>query len=240
MPGRKVMLMATCLCDAFFDDVARATVEVLEHLGCEVLFPDGQTCCGQPAFTAGDHGAFRRVLRHTVAVFDANLPVVAPSGSCATLLRHQAVLADAAPEVVALSRRTRELCDYIVHELGTTSWPGRYEARAVLHRPCHTRGTAVLPAAQRLLGSIDGLELLEFDESEQCCGFGGVFAVAHPHLAASIGELKLDHLLAGRPDCVVSPDMSCLLHLQGLARRKQRRFPALHVAQVLNRALESR
>ncbi|MHC4342027.1 MAG: (Fe-S)-binding protein [Planctomycetota bacterium] len=239
MPGRKVMLMATCLCDAFYDHVARATVEVLEHLGCDVILPEDQTCCGQPAFTAGDRTACRRALLHTAEVFDGDLPVVAPSGSCATLLRHKAALIDPAPEVAALARRTRELCDYIVHELGTTSWPGRYEARAVLHRPCHTRGTAILPAVERLLGSVEGLELLEFDEPEQCCGFGGVFAVAFPHLAASIGGLKLDHLLAGRPDCVVSPDMSCLLHLHGLARRQQRSLPGLHVAQVLRRALEN-
>jgi L-lactate dehydrogenase complex protein LldE len=240
MPGRRVMLMATCLCDAFFDDVARATVEVLEHLGCRVAFPEDQTCCGQPAFTAGDRSACAAALDHAARVFAGEAPVVAPAGSCATMLRHKAAEIADAPAVADLARRTRELCDYVVHELGVTRWPGRFEARIALHRPCHTRGTAILPAAARLLESIEGVELVDFDEQEQCCGFGGVFVVGHPFVSASIGRLKIAHLLAHEPDYVVSPDMSCLLHLQGLARRDGREFPCLHVAQVLRDALGNR
>ena len=153
--GRKVQLMATCLCDAFYDDVDAATVEVLEHLGVEVVFPEGQTCCGQPAFNGGDWAASRKVVRHTVRTFAGEDPVVIPSASCAAMLFHGAVLefereADAA-EVSALGRRTWELADFIVNGLGVKSWPGRYEARVALHRSCHSRGTETVPAAQALL-----------------------------------------------------------------------------------------
>ena len=130
--GRRVQLMATCLCDAFYDDAARATVEVLEHLGCTVEFPAAQTCCGQPAFNGGDWPASRRVVRHTVATFAGDCPVVVPSGSCAAMVFHGALLefeheADL-PAVAALGRRTWELADFIVNGLGVTAWPGRYEA----------------------------------------------------------------------------------------------------------------
>ena len=240
--GRKVQLMATCLCDAFYDDVAAATVEVLEHLGVEVVFPEGQTCCGQPAFNGGDWAASRKVVRHTVRTFAGEDPVVIPSASCAAMLFHGAVLefereADAA-EVSALGRRTWELADFIVNGLGVKTWPGRYEARVALHRSCHSRGTETVPAAQALLGSIAGLSLVEFGEAEQCCGFGGTFAVTFPHLSSAMGELKLEHVRAVAPDEYVSPDMSCMMHLGGLAQAEGKPIRARHLAQVLRDALK--
>ena len=240
--GRKVQLMATCLCDAFYDDVAAATVEVLEHLGVEVVFPEGQTCCGQPAFNGGDWAASRKVVRHTVRTFAGEDPVVIPSASCAAMMFHGAVLEferepDAA-EVGALGRRTWELADFIVNGLGVKTWPGRYEARVALHRSCHSRGTETVPAAQALLGSIAGLSLVEFGEAEQCCGFGGTFAVTFPHLSSAMGELKLEHVRAVAPDEYVSPDMSCLMHLGGLAQAEGKPIRTRHLAQVLRDALK--
>jgi L-lactate dehydrogenase complex protein LldE len=240
--GRKVQLMATCLCDAFHDDVAAATVEVLEHLGVEVVFPEAQTCCGQPAFNGGDWAASRKVVRHTVRTFAGDEPVVVPSASCAAMLFHGAVLefereSDAA-EVGALGRRTWELADFIVNGLGVKSWPGRYAARVALHRSCHSRGTATLESAQALLGSIAGLTLVEFGEPEQCCGFGGTFSVTFPHLSTAMGALKLEHVRAAAPDEYVSPDMSCLMHLGGMAAAEGRPIRARHIAQVLRDALK--
>ena len=125
LAGRRVQLMATCLCDAFHDDVARATVEVLEYLGCTVDFPDAQTCCGQPAFNAGDWPASRRVVRHTVRAFAGTVPVVVPSGSCTAMVVHGAPLAfeheQDLPDVEALGRRTWELADFIVNALGVNT-----------------------------------------------------------------------------------------------------------------------
>ena len=242
LTGRRVQLMATCLCDAFYDDVAAATVEVLEHAGVEVAFPEGQTCCGQPAFNGGDWPASRRVVRHTVRTFAGEDPVVVPSGSCAAMLFHGAVLEferePDAPAVEALGRRTWELADYLVNGLGVRTWPGRYPARVAFHRSCHSRGTDSVAAALTLLRSIAGLEVVEFGEAEQCCGFGGTFAVTFPHLSGAMGQLKLDHVRAAQPDVYVSGDMSCMMHLGGLAAREGRPIRTLHLAQLLRDALK--
>ncbi len=233
--------MATCLCDAFYDDVARATVEVLEHLGCTVEFPEGQTCCGQPAFNGGDWDASRKVVRYTARIFAGNLPIIVPSGSCAAMLFHGAPLEfEKEPDagaITALGRRTWELADFIVNGLGVTSWPGRYEAKIAFHRSCHSRGTASSPAALTLLESIAGLEVVPFGEPEQCCGFGGTFSVSFPHISANMGTLKLDHVRAAAPDVLVSGDMSCLMHMGGLADKAGAPIKTLHFAQILRDAL---
>lgn len=239
--GKRVQLMATCLCDAFHDDVAAATVEVLEHLGCEVSFPEGQTCCGQPAFNGGDWPASRKVVRHAVRTFSGGDPVVVPSGSCAAMMFHGAVLEfEGEPDlgdVESLGRRTWELGDFIVNGLGVTKWPGRLDAAVALHRSCHTRGTASSDAVALLVGSIEGVRLVEFGEGEQCCGFGGTFSVGFPHISAAMGDLKLDHVRASKPDVLVSGDMGCLMHLDGLARREGAPIRMMHFAQVLRDAM---
>ena len=240
--GKRVQLMATCLCDAFYDDVAAATVEVLEHLGVEIVFPEGQTCCGQPAFNGGDWAASRKVVRHTVRTFAGEEPVVVPSGSCAAMLFHGAVLEfEKEPdlgEVEALGRRAWELADFIVNGLGVKTWEGRYEATIAFHRSCHSRGTASGGASLTLLRSIPGVRIVEFGEGEQCCGFGGTFSVSFPHISAAMGNLKLDHVRAAHPDVFVSGDMSCMMHMAGLAAKDGRPIVAQHIAQVLRDALK--
>jgi L-lactate dehydrogenase complex protein LldE len=235
--GRRVQLMATCLCDAFHDDVAAATVEVLEHLGCEVVFPEGQTCCGQPAFNSGDWPSSRKVVRHTAQVFASPDPVIVPSGSCAAMLFHGAPLEfEHEPDraaVEALGLRTWELGDFIVNGLGVRSWPGKFDGSVALHRSCHTRGTASSEAVALLVGSIEGVHLVEFGEGEQCCGFGGTFSVGFPNISAAMGDLKLEHVRAAKPDVLVSGDMGCLMHLRGLAAREGTPLRALHFAQFL-------
>lgn len=235
--------MATCLCDAFYDDVARATVEVLEHAGCAVEFPEAQTCCGQPAFNGGDWSASRKVLRHTVRTFTGDAPVVVPSGSCAAMMFHGALLEfekePDLPEVAALGRRTWELSDFLVNALGVKTWPGRYDAKIAFHRSCHSRGTPSSAASEALLSSIAGVNLVTFGEGEQCCGFGGTFSVSFPNISAAMGTLKLEHLRAAQPDVVVSGDMSCLMHQGGLAEKAGQPIRTRHIAQVLRDALKN-
>jgi len=242
LTGKRVQLMATCLCDAFHDDVAVATVQTLEHLGCAIDFPEAQTCCGQPAFNGGDWPSSRRVVRHTVRTFTGSDPVVLPSGSCAGMLFHGSILEfehePDLPEVEALGRRAWEYGDFIVNGLGVTAWPGQFDATVAFHRSCHTRGTASGAAAATLLKSIAGLRLVEFGEGEQCCGFGGTFSVSFPHISTAMGDLKLDHVRAAKPDFLVSGDMSCLMHLGGLAEKEGKPIKILHLAQVLRNALK--
>ena len=241
MNAPRVQLMATCLADAFFDDVARATVEVLEHLGCEVVFPEDQTCCSQPAFNSGDWPAARTVARHCLRVFADAAPVVVPSGSCARMVSHGALLLFEGEAELAgaseLGQRTWELGDFVARGLGVSRWPGRLAMRVAFHRSCHSRGTAYADGALTLLRSIDGIEVVEIGEGEQCCGFGGTFSVAFPHVSRAMGTLKLEHVLAAAPEVLVSADSSCLMHVAGLAERAGRPLRALHLAQVLRDAL---
>jgi L-lactate dehydrogenase complex protein LldE len=239
----RVKVMVTCLCDAFYDDVGVATVQVLEHLGCTVEVPRDQTCCGQPAFNAGDWPAARPVARHVLSVFAGDGPVVIPSGSCARMVAHGAKILfdreDDRPRAEQLAQRSWELCDFVVHGLGVTAWAGRLDASLAFHRSCHSRGTRYAEAAWTLLRSIAGVRIVEVGEAEQCCGFGGAFAVAFPSLSRAIGSLKIDHLLAAAPDAIVSADMGCLMHLEGLARKAGPTVRTLHVAQVLRDALRT-
>lgn len=242
LTGKRVQFMATCLCDAFYDDVAKASIEVLEHLGVEVGFPEAQTCCGQPAFNGGDWASSRKVVRHTVGVFAGDDPVIVPSGSCAAMLFHGAPLEfEKESDLLAveqLGRRSWELGDFIVHGLGVKTWPGRYEATVAFHRSCHSRGTKSSAAATTLLSSIAGLKLVEFGEGEQCCGFGGTFSVSFPNISSAMGNLKLEHVRAAKPDVFVSGDMSCMMHMGGLAEKAGRPIKTRHLAQILRDAIK--
>jgi len=235
--------MITCLCDTFYNEAAQASVEVLEQVGCTVEVPESQTCCGQPAFNAGDWAATRKVVRHTLKAFEGENPVIIPSGSCAHMVLHGYELAfekESESEKAAIrqmANRTWELCDFLVNGLGIETWPGVFNGKISLHRSCHTRGSDTYASAVKLLKSIKGLEVLEFDESEQCCGFGGTFSVAYPNTSASMGTLKIDKLTAVKPDFIGAVDMACMLHLSGLAEKQGRAFKKLHVAQILMQAL---
>jgi L-lactate dehydrogenase complex protein LldE len=239
---KRVLLMGTCLCDAFYDDVARATVQVLEHLGVTVDFPEDQTCCGQPAFNSGDWPASRKVARHCAKVFAGDLPVIVPSGSCAAMNFHGNPLQfEEAPDpaVDSLARRTWEVMDFIANGLGVTTWKGKFgkPTRIAFHRSCHSRGTASGEATLQLLRSIHNAEVIPFGQAEQCCGFGGTFSVTFPHISGRMGTLKLDNILEAAPDILVSGDMSCLMHLTGLARAQGRPLPHFHAVQLLRDSL---
>jgi L-lactate dehydrogenase complex protein LldE len=240
---KDVQFMITCLCDTFYHEVAQSAVEVLEHVGCTVEVPDGQTCCGQPAFNAGDWSAARKVIRHTIKTFSGEKPIIIPSGSCAHMVLHGNDLAfEGETDLEAVrecSTRTWELCDFLVNGLGIQSWPGKFNGTISLHRSCHTRGSQTYQSAVQLLKSIEGLELLEFDESEQCCGFGGTFSVAYPNTSVAMGKLKIDKLTAVKPDYIGAVDMACMLHLSGIAQQGKQPFKKLHVAQILMQALRN-
>lgn len=243
--GNRVLLMGTCLCDAFFDEVAKATVEVLEHLGVTVEFPDDQTCCSQPAFNSGDWRVSRRVARHTASVFGGDLPVIVPSGSCAAMNFHGNLLQfESEPDeaVTSLANRTWELMDYLVYGLGITEWTGTLPnpAKVAFHHSCHSRGTRTGAATTRLLGGIRNLTLVEFGQAEQCCGFGGTFSVTFPHISGQMGTLKLDHLLEHEPDFLTSADMSCLMHLGGLSEVQKRQVPYRHAVQFLRDSMPAK
>jgi len=239
---KRVLLMGTCLCDAFYDEAAKATVEILEHLGVTVDFPEDQTCCGQPAFNSGDWTASRKVARHCAKVFAGDLPVIVPSGSCAAMNFHGNLLQfeeNPDPAINSLAGRTWEVMDFIYNGLGIKKWPGKFEkpTRIAFHRSCHSRGTGSGEATLALLESIENAIVTPFGQAEQCCGFGGTFSVTFPHISGRMGTLKLDNILETEPDILVSGDMSCLMHLTGLAIAQGRQIGHCHAIELLKKSL---
>jgi L-lactate dehydrogenase complex protein LldE len=182
------------------------------------------------------------VARHTASVFAGDLPVIVPSGSCAAMNFHGNLLQfEECPEpaINSLAQRTWEVMDFIVHGLGISQWQGALESptKIAFHRSCHSRGTCSGEATRTLLSSIQNVTLLPFGQSEQCCGFGGTFSVTFPHISGKMGTLKLDNILDQHPDLLISGDMSCLMHLDGLARVQGRAVPYKHVVQLMRDSL---
>ena len=234
-----VRLMLTCLCDAFYGDVGISTVRVLEHAGCTVQFNPEQTCCGQPPFNAGDWETARTVAKHWQSVFTGDQVVVTPSGSCAAMVEHGYSLL-----YKDFQRpKTYELSAFLINVLGISKWPlsGNKVAtkrKIALHRSCHGRMTGATNEQESLCRMIKGVELIPFGQDEQCCGFGGAFSATHGKISEGIGLTKLQSILDSGAREIVSADMGCLMHLQGLIERHELHLKTSHVAQLLAGAIE--
>jgi len=216
----KVQLMLTCLCDAFYGEVGIAAVKVLRAAGCEVVFPEGQTCCGQPPFNSGDWEAARAIGEHAIRQFDPSVPIVTPSGSCAAMVRdgYPMLWPDRSP------LQCFEVGEFLVKLLGTTSVCNGGESpveKVAFHRACHGRALGLTDEQELLVKNCPGVEIVEFDQAEQCCGFGGAFASTHGKLSSSIGKEKLANVIASGAEILLSGDMGCLMHLQGLIDRER-------------------
>jgi len=247
MPERPktVQLFHTCLVNEIDPEVGMAVVRVLERLGIEVDVPLAQTCCGQPAYNAGFAAEARTVARHTLSVLlETEGPVVIPSGSCADMLVHQyQVLFQDDPawleKARAVAARCREFSQFLAEALEVTELGGRLRARLAYHPSCHLlRGLGVRAQPLALLKGIDGVELCEAPDQEECCGFGGLFSVTNPQISGSIMDRKLDAIERSGAERLVSCDLGCLLHLAGGLHRRGSTLKVQHLAQVLDEALQ--
>jgi L-lactate dehydrogenase complex protein LldE len=238
----RVALFIPCYVDLITPEVGVSVVRILRRLGVEVVYPEGQTCCGQPAFNSGFFDEARAVARHFLNVFEKERfdYVVCPSGSCTTMVSHYYPfifedLADDRARSEALGGRVRELSDFLVNELGVKDLGARYEGRAVFHCGCHQRRElGVLQEPRKLLQTVGGLELLEWENEELCCGFGGTFAVKMPDVSAAMADEKVKALEASGADTLISGDSSCLMHLSGRLRRTGYDTRVYHLAQILD------
>jgi len=237
---RTAQLFITCLVDTFFPEVGEATVAVLRAAGVEVEFPPGQTCCGQPMFNAGLRDEARRVAEHTIQVFETTSgDVVLPSGSCAHMIRHNyadlfADDPDLRRRAGALASRTFELTEYLVDVLGIDDFNARWDGAIAYHPTCHLhRGLGVDRQPRQLLSNIRGAEVRELPEGQDCCGFGGVFSVEHPEIAAEMLKRKMANLEATQAQTLIVCDAGCLLHIQGGLHRASRGQRVRHIAEVL-------
>jgi L-lactate dehydrogenase complex protein LldE len=241
----RVGLFVPCYVDQLRPDVGIATAEVLERFGASVDFPEAQTCCGQPLSTAGfaDHASV--LARRFLDVFEPFEHVVAPSGSCVAMVRRQyARLLGDSPERLELTGRVRELCEFLTDVLGVERVEGSFPHRVGLHPSCHglrelglalpsERTGACEDKVRRLLASLDGIELPEPERRDECCGFGGSFSFDEPEVAAEMGRSRLRAHQDAGAEVLTSVDVSCLLHLESLARRAGQPLRVMHVAEIL-------
>jgi len=237
---KTVQLFVTCLVDNFFPDAGFAVVEILEGLGLTVEFPQAQTCCGQPAFNGGFWDDARAMARHTIDVLSqSEAPIVIPSGSCAEMIIHhypEILAGDAAyaPKANAIAARTYEFTQFLVDVLGVTHLKAQGAEQIAYHASCHgLRGLGLKTQPQCLLDNVAGLEQKQLEGAEECCGFGGLFAVKMSDISASILQQKLDNIEASGAGTVVGGDVSCLMNIAGGVRRRGSQVQVKHIAQIL-------
>jgi L-lactate dehydrogenase complex protein LldE len=242
----RIALFATCLADALFPRAAQATVVLLERLGHEVVFPAGQTCCGQMHINSGYQREAVPLVQHHVDVFEAALrsgaeAVVAPSGSCVGSVRHQHAdvarqqsddrLAARAEDVAG---RTYELSELLVDVLGVTDVGARYPHRVTYHPTCHSlRILRVADKPLQLLRAVAGIDLVELPEADSCCGFGGTFALKNADTSIAMLADKLQHVAETGAEVLTAGDSSCLMHLGGGLSRLRAGTRTVHLAEIL-------
>jgi L-lactate dehydrogenase complex protein LldE len=234
----RVALFVTCLVDLYRPNVGFAALKLLEAAGCTVVVPPSQTCCGQPAFNAGDNTTARDLAR---AVIDAFLPydyVVAPSGSCAGMLhQYPALFADdpqGRARADALAAKTYELVSFLADVRGVTSVAAHYDGLVTYHDSCSgLRELGVKAQPRALLASVEGLALKELENPEVCCGFGGTFCVKYPEISTRMVTDKAADIAATGADTLLAGDLGCLLNMAGRLKREGSPVKVRHVAEVL-------
>jgi len=236
----RVGLFVTCLVDLMRPSVGFAALDLLEAGGADVYVPPTQTCCGQPAYNSGDRADAVALARKVLDEFEGCDYLVAPSGSCAGMIRtHYADLFadDAVQRARAdkLAARTWELTQFLVEVLKVERVPGTFKGRVTYHDCCAgLREMGVKRQPRELLDKMEGLRVEEMAEPETCCGFGGTFAIKFGEISARLADNKCGHILASGADAVVLGDLGCMLNIEGRLRRKgDSRTQVLHVAEVL-------
>jgi L-lactate dehydrogenase complex protein LldE len=235
----KVGLFVTCLVDLMRPRIGFAALKLLEGAGCEVVVPQSQTCCGQPAYNSGDRASALALARKVVAEFEGCEYVVAPSGSCAGMIRtHYRDLFRDDPNELARAQRvcakTYELTDFLVNVLAVEAVPGRYAGSVTYHDSCAGLRELGVKTQPRALLAKAGVAITEMTQPEQCCGFGGTFSVKFGDISSHIAERKCEDIAACGAGAVVLGDLGCMLNIEGrLRRRGDTTTRVLHVAEVL-------
>lgn len=237
----KITLFIPCFVDLLFPKAAIGMVKIFERLGHEIIYKPDITCCGQPAFNSGYWDEARPVAERTLDLLSAADVVVSASGSCGAMLKvFYGDLFTGTPREAAAKRlasRTFEFSEFLVDQLGVTDLGARFPGKATFHDGCHgMRELGTKEAPRTLLRAVKGLELVEMNEGENCCGFGGTFAVKFPQISTAMAEVKCKSILDTGVETVVSNDSSCLMQIQGwLDRNGPRVVKSMHLAEVLAR-----
>ena len=239
----QVGLFATCLVDALRPTVGFAAAKLLEDAGCVVSVPERQVCCGQPAYNAGDRQAAAAIARQTISLFEQFDYVVAPSGSCAAMLRRHfpKLLSDDpdwAARAASLGEKSWELTSFLTELRGVTAvksdFHSDFRGTVTYHDSCAgLRELGVQDQPRKLLASIDGLTMKDHATADVCCGFGGTFCIKYGEISTAMTDSKIDAILATGADTIVAGDLGCLLAIAGRLSRRGDRVEARHVAELL-------
>jgi L-lactate dehydrogenase complex protein LldE len=241
----RVALFLTCVNDTLYPDTGRAVVKLLTRLGVEVDFPTAQTCCGQAHSTTGYRHEAEPLARHFGEVFGGYEAIVTPSGSCGAMVRElyprmgERARAEGRGEALAaalapVAARTYELTEFLVDVLGVTDVGASYPHTVTYHPTCHgLRGLGLGERPRRLLRAVRGLELVELPGAEECCGFGGTFAVKNADVSAAMGTDKVRNAASTGAEVLCAADNSCLMHLGGLMTRLRTGMRPVHIAEIL-------
>lgn len=235
----RVALLVTCLVDFFRPTIGFAAIKLLEEAGCTVDAPRAQTCCGQPAYNSGDRANAKAIALQVVDAFAGYDHVVAPSGSCAGMIRchYPELCADdpaALPRAQQLAARTWELVSFLVDVCGLQAVEARWDRRVTYHDACSgLRELGVKDQPRRLLASVDRLSMIELPGAEVCCGFGGTFCVKYPEISDKMVTDKAAEIVATGAEAVLAGDLGCLLNIAGKLHRQGRNIEVRHVAEVL-------
>jgi len=236
----RVGLLVTCLADLMRPSIGLAALKLLEQAGCEVVVPSTQTCCGQPGYNSGDRPGSQALARKLISEFSDCDYVVVPSGSCSGMIKtHYAELLADIPAATAkaewLAARTWELTDFLVNVVGLDHIDARFDGSVTYHDSCAgLREMGVKAQPRALLSKVQGLTIREMDGAEECCGFGGTFAIKYGDISARLADLKCDDVQKSEADALVLGDLGCMLNIEGrLRRRGDERTKVMHVAEVL-------
>lgn len=242
----KVSLFITCLADQMYPQVGESVVRLLHRYGCEVDFPEGQTCCGQPAFNSGYQDETREVARAMIRAFEHSDYVVSPSGSCTGMIDHyyphlfkdDPVWLEKAEK---LAHKTYEFSQFLVKVLGVDSIEAEFQAKVTYHPSCHAmRLLGVKEEPLKLLNSVEGVDFVELPRKEDCCGFGGTFAVKMADMSEAMVCDKAAQVCSTGASVLVGTDMGCLMNIGGRLNKEGQPVRVMHLAELLEEGIKAK
>jgi len=234
-----VSLFIQCLVDSMYPEVGDSMITVFDRLKIPVKYPEGQTCCGQPAFNSGYRNEAAAAAQRFIELFESSEVIICPSGSCVHMVRHHypELFADD-PEMLqragAVGSKTFEFTEYLVDQLGLESVNAIFPHSVTYHDSCHlSRGLGIAHQPRLLLQNTTGLEFIEMVDSDTCCGFGGTFAINYPEISTAMVDDKIDNILACGAEVITGCDISCLMNIQGRLSRRKENVRVMHIAEIL-------
>ena len=237
----KVSFFVTCLVDQMWSSVGTSCVAVLRRAGCDVEFDERQTCCAQPAFNTGYRDEARRVAKRFIEIFEESKAdaIVSPSGSCTAMVHHFPELFSEDPEwrerSRAIAARTHEFSSFLIRVLKVDDVGASWQGKLTWHDACHgLRDLNIKSEPRTLIRKVRGAELIELENAEACCGFGGTFSVKYPEISLAILDQKIEAIERAGVNAVVSGDASCLMQIGGRLSRKGSQVKVMHLAELLN------